>query len=161
MARLITLLPCEKVIVDRQGMPSLISLFENLNVTPSEGEGIAEVPKQTITFTHWAVFAEWEITEEEVALREAQQVLELLYPDGSAVPIRGTIPFIFQSAGIARNHQDIYGFPVGQEGPYTIRVWLEKDGKPISEVGTRKMRVIHRIPPGAKTHPTMGHSSIP
>jgi hypothetical protein len=158
MPRLVTLLPCEKVIVDREGVPSLVALFENLNITPSEDENIATVPKETITYQHWAVFSEWEITPDELALKEADQVLEMHYPDGSAVPIRGRIQFLFENAGITRNHQNIVGFPVGQEGTYSIRVWLEKDGKPISEVGIRQMKVAHKIAPGKQTFPAFGRS---
>jgi hypothetical protein len=159
MPRLITLLPCERVIVSREGIPSLISLFEDLNIAPSEGESIVEVPKETITFQHWAVFCEWEIGDDELDLKKADQILEMQYPDGSIAPIKGRLPFDLPRAGTFRNHQDIYGFPVGQEGAYTIRVWLEKDGKPVSEVGTRKMRVIHKIPAGARTTETLGRSS--
>jgi hypothetical protein len=149
MPRLITLLPCEKVIVDRDGMPSLISLFENLHIAPAAGEGIIEIPRETITYREWAVFCEWEVNADEVGMT-ADQIFEMQFPDGTVAPIKGKIPFVFEKPGTHRNHQNIIGFPVGQEGAYTIRVWLEKDGKPISEIGTRQMNVVHKIPPGAK-----------
>jgi len=158
MPRLVTLLPCEKVIVDRDGMPSLIALFENLNISPSPGQEIAEVPRETITFQQWTVFSEWWIGADELDLEAADQIFEIQFPDGSLAPVRGKIPFVFGNPGIHRNHQTIVGFPVGQEGTYTIRVWLEKDGKPISEIGTREMKVIHKIPPGATAMEVLGHS---
>jgi hypothetical protein len=160
MPRLLTLLPCEKVIVDRDGIPSLVSLFENLNIAPSQGENIVEVPKETVTLQHWAVFSEWEIGEDELDLKKADQILEIQFPDGSLAPMKGRLLFNFPNAGTFRSHQDILGFPVGQEGAYTIRVWLEKDGMPVSEVGTRKLRVIHKIPLGSRTIETIGRSSI-
>lgn len=158
MPRLLTLLPCEKVIVDRDGIPSLIALFENLNIAPTQGQDIAEVPKETITFQHWAVFSEWEISESELDLKQADQILEIQFPDGTTAPMRGKIPFVFNVAGTQRNHQDILGFPVGQEGTYHVRVWLEKDGKVISEVHTRKMKVIHKLPPEKRITETFGES---
>jgi len=159
MARLITLLPCEKVIVGRDDLPTLIALFEYLNIEPSAGQDIAAVPPETITFQRWAVFSEWEIEESEVALKEADQILELQFPDGTVAPLRGKTPFRWQMAGTVRNHQEVYGFPVGQEGWYTIRVWLEKDGKPISPIGTRKMRVMHKLPSDQKPSPVLGIST--
>jgi hypothetical protein len=148
------------VIVDRDGVPSLIALFENINLTVSQGEQIVEVPKQTITYQHWAVFSEWKVEENEVELfgSTVQQILETQFPDGSIAPVKGKIPFIFGNAGTYRNHQDILGFPVGQEGSYHIRVWLERDDKPISEVGVREMKVIHQLQPGAKSHQIFGVS---
>jgi hypothetical protein len=158
MPRLLTLLPCEKVIVDRDGIPSLIGLFEHLNIAPSEGQDVVEVPKETITFQHWAVFSEWEINESELHLKEVEQILEIQFPDGTIAPIRGKIPFIFNVAGTQRNHQDILGFPVGQEGSYRVRVWLEKHGEIVSEVGTREMKVIHKIPPEKRITQVIGES---
>lgn len=149
MPRLITLIPCEKVIVDRDGIPSLISLFENIHISPAAGEDIIAIPKETITYREWAVFSEWEASADEVGLK-ADQIFELQFPDGSLAPIRGKLPFVFEKPGTHRNHQNILGFPVGQEGAYAIRVWLEKDGSRISEVSTRQLNVVHKIPHGAK-----------
>jgi hypothetical protein len=157
MPRLVTLLPCEKVIVDRDGVPSLVSLFENLNIAPAAGQ-IVEVPKETITYQQWAVFSEWEISADELSLKAADQIFEIQFPDGSIAPLKGKIPFIFLNPGIHRNHQNIVGFPVGQQGVYLIRVWLEKDGKPISEIGTRQMKVTHNIPPGATAQEIYGQN---
>lgn len=158
MARLLTILPCEKVIVGRDDLPSLIALFEHLNIAPSEGQDVISVPKETITYQQWAVFSEWEIDESEVGLKDVVQIFELQFPDGTVAPLKGKIPFVFEVVGTVRNHQEIFGFPVGQEGFYTIRVWLEHEGKPISEVGTRKILVRHKLPPGKKTRPIIGES---
>src|SRR5271163_573677 len=98
MPRLLTLLPCEKVIVDRDGIPSLIALFENLNIAPTQGQDIVEVPKETTTYQHWAVFSEWEISESELDLKQADQILEIQFPDGTTAPMRGKIPFVFNIA---------------------------------------------------------------
>lgn len=157
MPRLITLLPCERVIVDRDGMPSLIALFENLHITPSEGQGLAAVPKETVTFKSWAIFCEWEVTSEEITkFNTVDQIFEMEFPDGTTAPVKGKIPFVFQNAGTYRNHQNVFGFPVGQEGTYIIRVWLEKDGARVSDVGTRRMQVIHTLPPGVQPMTAFG-----
>jgi hypothetical protein len=157
----VTLLPCEKVVVDRDGIPTLIALFENINLAPVPGKEIVEVPKETITFQQWAVFCEWEIAADELGLKAADQIFEIQFPDGSIAPIKGEIPFVFGNPGIHRNHQSIVGFPVGQEGTYHIRVWLEKDGKPISDVGTREMKVFHSIPTGKMGTEIFGQSPKP
>ncbi|MFZ0771323.1 MAG: hypothetical protein WCA49_06105 [Candidatus Sulfotelmatobacter sp.] len=159
MPRLVTLLPCEKVIVDRDGMPSLIALFEHINISVSQGEEIVEVPKETVTYHQWAVFSEWKVEEDEIATVDAaDQILEVQFPDGSVAPIKGRLRFVFNSAGIHRNHQNILGFPIGQQGTYKIRVWLEKDGKPISEIAIREMKVIHKLPPGVEPKQVFGAS---
>jgi hypothetical protein len=155
MPRIVNLLPCERVIVDRDGIPSLLSLFQNIQIEPSEGQGITEVPPNTITFKEWAVYSEWMADAQDVGL-DASQILEVQYPDGSIAPIRGSIPFKFEKTGIQRNHQNIIGFPVGQEGTYTIRVWLELDGKAISEIGTYEMTVSHKISPGTQSRELLG-----
>lgn len=161
MAKILTILPCEKVIVGRDNLPSLISLFEHINIALSEGQNVGEVPKETITYQRWAVFSEWEIEAKEVKLKNAEQVLELEYPDGSAAPLQGRIPFEWQVAGVVRNHQEIYGFPIGQEGWYIIRIWLEKNGKRISNIGERKVRIIHKIDSSHKSMPVLGVSPTP
>jgi len=157
MARLLNLLPCEKVIVDRAGMPSLIALFQNINVALSEGQDITEVPRSTITYKEWAVFSEWRPDPEDVGTT-AHQILEVEYPDGTMAPIRGKLPFSFENTGSHRSHQNILGFPVGHEGRYVIRVWLERDERAITPVSTYELFVSHTIPSGSVPRQVLGES---
>jgi hypothetical protein len=159
MPHLVTLLPCEKVIVDREGMPSLIRLFQNINIALSEGQQLEQIPREAITYKEWALFTEWKIDDAEVGTK-AEQIFELMYPDNAIAPLKGRIPFDFKTPGIHRNHQNIIGFPIGQEGPYTIRVWLERGGQRISEIGTYQMHVVHKIPAGATTIEIWAQSPI-
>jgi hypothetical protein len=94
-------------------------------------------------------------------LKSADQIFEVQFPDGSIAPIRGAIPIVFGNPGIHRNHQNIIGFPVGQAGAYRVRVWLEKDGKPITDIGTRTLNVFHGIEPGKIGTPVFGQSLKP
>ncbi len=118
----------------------------------NDGTAVPIAPN-TITAKEWAVFSEWKPEPDDIG-KQVNQVLELQYPDGTLSPVRGKVPFTFTNDRPHRNQQNIIGFPIGQEGNYTLRVWLEKDGNPISEVNSYEMAVSHSIPPGHQGKPT-------
>ena len=71
-----------------------------------------------------------------------QQWTEILWPDGS--------PFLKQSIDIKIEQPDwmmniiqMQGFPMGQTGKLTIRVWIETDAKPASEIIETWINVKH------------------
>jgi len=156
MARLLAVLPCEKIIVDREGIPSLIALFQQVHAAPAgtRADGtIAPIAPNTITTKEWAVFSEWKPEPDDVG-KQVKQVLELQYPDGTVSPVRGKVSFTFINEMPHRNQQNIVGFPIGQQGTYLLRVWLEKDGNRISDVTSYEMGVSHSIPAGHRVTPT-------
>jgi len=118
---------CEKVIIDENGTASLIGLFSKIAFSPPKG---TEIPKDAVAAKEWAVFSSWD-TEPGDELREYLICVQLLYPDKSQF---GEI--IKNKVNVQPNRKAqvkamVTGFPVGQQGPYIVRVWIEEANKAV------------------------------
>jgi hypothetical protein len=89
MPQLSSFLICEKIIVDQQQKPSVISVFQSLSVLVPEGQ---EIPSNTLSFVPWAIFSEWFFDDDDVK-KKIDQVVEVLLPDGSPSAIGGRLTF--------------------------------------------------------------------
>jgi hypothetical protein len=122
MPQLSVLVACEKVIVDRVGVPSLISIFQRMNVQ-------LQMPEQpphnaTIPIT-WAVFVLWQHSEDELD-KEFIQRVEVDAPDGkNFISAETKFKITDVDDRQSKNHIIINGLPVWAEGFVTVKVWLE------------------------------------
>jgi hypothetical protein len=119
MPKLAILTACEKVIVDRIGLPSLISIFQRMNVQVSE-----PLPENaTIPFS-WAIFVLWQHTEDELDTEYVQHV-QIVAADGKTF-ITAETKFKITEVDDrqSKNHLIVNGLPVWAEGFVTINVWL-------------------------------------
>src|ERR1700730_17266933 len=89
MPRLGSFLIGEKIIIDQQQKPSIISVFQSLSAIVPEGQTI---PKETVSFTPWSIFCEWFFADDETK-NKVEQVVEVLQPDGSPSRITGRLQF--------------------------------------------------------------------
>ena len=127
--------------MDKDDRASLIALFNQLEVQilPT----IKEIPSNAIATKEWCAFTSWETEPEDIG-KEFHQVIQLLYPNGEQFgePMTGSF---FPQSGKAYSQVLIGGiaFPIGQEGPYTIRMRLEHGGSTVFESRPIIIRVTH------------------
>ena len=123
MPRLLAFLACEKVVIEKQfETPSLISVMQKVMFQPSEG---VEIPVNAIAPYKWAVFTMW-VREQGDDGKTFRQKCELIMPDGTVGPVSIDLPFIVKDE-INFNIANVLGFPVGQLGMITIKMWLESE----------------------------------
>lgn len=145
MPRLGSLLVCEKIIIDQQHKPSLISTFQSISAVVPEGE---RVPDGTVTFVPWAVFTEWFFVASETK-GKVEQVVEILQPDGALSSIGGRLQFQeFAPEGQGtRVFVNLFGMPIAQPGYVTVNVWVEEDLKKVSDVFPYRIKIEHTAKP--------------
>lgn len=121
MPKLTILAACEKVIVDRQGLPSLINIFQRLNV-PLQAEPF---PENALIPFPWAIFALWQHADDELN-KDFVQHTEIVTSDGKTF---ATVQTKFRITELddrqSKNHVVLSGMPVWAEGFITVNVWLE------------------------------------
>ena len=131
MPKLYVFAICEKVVMDKDDRASLITLFNQITaqILPTS----PEIPPNAVVPKEWWAFSSWE-TEPEDDGKEYRQMIQLLYPNGEPFgpPVGATFS---PSSGKTHNQVAINapGFPIGQEGPYTLKMWLEHGGSVIFE----------------------------
>ncbi len=137
MLKLYVCVACEKVIIDQDGVASLIGLFNKLTLTPQKNQ---EIPKNAVAPKEWAVFSAWD-TEPGDELKEHLFCLQIFYPDKSQF---GEIFKNKMKVELNKRSQVktmIPGFPVGQPGFYTVRNWIEESNKMVAGPIEFKMEV--------------------
>jgi hypothetical protein len=121
MLKLLIFLPCEKVILAKQGQASLIGVLELIQVNVAK-----DLPLDALIPFRWSVLTLW-IREEEVAEPiKYEQDIQLIRPDGTNA-LKATANFqVTNDHEHFRQVADIPAFPVGVEGRYTCKLFLRK-----------------------------------
>jgi len=132
------LTPCEKVIRDANSGPSLIATFQEIRAGVLE---FVEIPVNAVVPKDWAIFALWHLSDNDVG-PIYQQWTEILWPDGSQF-LKQLLEIKIEKPDWMINTVQMQGFPMGQTGKLTIRVWIEADTKPVSEVAETWITVKH------------------
>lgn len=116
---------CEKVIVGKDDVASLIGLFSKIILNVPEG---TEIQRDAVGPHQWNVFSVWDHEPGDEG-REWTLCTQVLYPDKSpfAQAIKARIPI--EPNKRAQMNVTIMGFPVGQPGEHTVRTWIERDGE--------------------------------
>lgn len=122
MPKLLVLAACERVLVDRAGsLPSLINIFQRMNIQVQD----APLPENAVSPARWAIFALWQHTPEEKDIEFTQRT-QVLSPAGQQFAELITKFKITQNDDLqSRNHIEMLGLPISQEGFIKVRVWLE------------------------------------
>jgi hypothetical protein len=111
---------CERIIIDASGTPSLISLFQRMDLQLAE----VSFPEDMVAPAKWVIFCMWQLTADEVG-REFVQHTKIIRPNGVVVQ-EAIQPF--QSPSDVdlqiRTFIEMSGMHVGQEGHFRIQVWL-------------------------------------
>lgn len=118
---------CEKVIINQDGVPSLIGLFNKIIIAVPNVE---ELPKNAVAPYPWAVFPAWDV-EPGDELKEYDFCVLILYPDKSQFGEVMKSKLKIETNKRSQIKVEVLGFPVGQQGPYTIRAWLEEGNEAV------------------------------
>jgi hypothetical protein len=146
MPKLLLLAIAEKVISDQAGRPSLITLFDGLEVHLPHGE---EIPSNAVIPKEWSAFAQWLWAEEERG-KEFFQGVTVTYPDGKL--FFKQVLKLDSSKARANVGISFLGFPVGQAGPVRVDVWLEQNEIPVTEIFSVAVTVtVKPLEPGEVT----------
>jgi hypothetical protein len=116
---------CEKVVIDKNESASLICLFTDVKgEIPPEAP---ELPPNAAAPKEWAAFTMWNWEHADVG--EYIQWFEVLYPDGTPFLERRQVRVVKEeNKPRSQVTINVQGIPVGRNGRYTVRVWLERDG---------------------------------
>lgn len=114
---------CEKVIYSQAGLASLINMFTKVTIGVPNA---AEIPRNAVAPKEWAIFSSWD-AEPGDERREYFICVNVLYPDQSPWgDVNRTKVNIQEGRKASQVATQMVGFPVGQAGTYTIRVWIEE-----------------------------------
>jgi hypothetical protein len=126
--KLVLAVACETIITEQDGVASLIRLFNTLRafVDPN-----SSIPENAVAPKEWAFFSIWEGFPEDEGLEFVQRC-EVLYPNGSPYPVLADYSFVFLPGQRQQNAGKVIGFPIGQQGNYKLRIWLEREGQAVA-----------------------------
>ncbi len=130
--------PCEKIIVDKDGVHSLITLMVNaeLQLPPAK-----EIPKDAVAPRQWFIYTAWVPAPEDVG-RPFEQVYQILWPNGDKF-FEQRLPFIAGSPDLHQTDFSALGFPVGQSGRLRLLTWLDQEGRRVTDIIESFINVKH------------------
>ena len=119
---------CEKVIIAKDDVASLIGLFNKIMIAIPED---TEIPKNAVAPNQWAIFSSWDC-EPGDELKEYLICTQVLYPDQTQFMeiVKGKVNV--QPNKRSQVNTGVNGFPIGQFGKYTIRVWIEENQQTVA-----------------------------
>jgi len=123
MPRLLSLLLCEKVIIDRNtGTPSVIGIFQKMTVPILPD---VPIPENAISPIKWAVFVMWQHDDNE-RNEEFVQRTQILMPDGKIFAETSAVFKVVDPDDLqSKNTVEVFGLPISNEGTAIVRVWIE------------------------------------
>jgi hypothetical protein len=141
--KFLALCACEKIIIDKNGAHSLITIMSNtdINFAAPPGQTLPdEIPTNAVFPREWWVFSMWQPSDDEVG-KTFEQVFEVYWPNGEKF---GESKIEFTSdEKVQYNSLLMAGFPVGQIGNVRVVTWIEKQGSRITEPIDYCLRVKH------------------
>jgi Family of unknown function (DUF6941) len=134
---------CEKVVVDAMGTASLIALFNEITVQVPVDQ---EIPPTAAVPKEWAIFVSWEAADGDQIGNEYNQSVQVVYPDGTVFVEKRDIKFVLQDDKRHQNTIQMQGFPMGQQGRYEIKIWLDIEGAIVFPPQSIYFRVVWQKP---------------
>jgi hypothetical protein len=114
---------CEKAIIGKDDVASLIGLFTKIRLNIITG---TDIPKDAAAPKEWAIFSQWHV-EPGDENKEYMLGTQILYPDKTQFSDIPKNRILVEAKKSSQVIIQVNGFPVGQEGPYTIRTWVEEN----------------------------------
>jgi hypothetical protein len=143
------LVPCEKIIIDKDGAHSLINVMLNAAIAVQRQEGgkpaeQTEVPRNAVMPHQWWIYSLWRPSPEDVGA-SFEQVYQVYWPDGEKFA-ETRLAFEQKDATVQQTSFYFLGFPVGQEGQLRIVSWLDRGGHRVSDINEAWVRLEHKKP---------------
>lgn len=142
MPKLVTFAVCGRVIIDANNIVTLVELMQGLGVNVPGPLSLEKGPPRNAVIPHpWSVYSLWRPGGKDIG-PTFTQIIEIRLPDGSEFP-GNKISFQFAPG---KQHQisiNFPGFPIGQPGDVTVKLWLELDSKPATEIHDWVVPVTH------------------
>jgi hypothetical protein len=146
----IALLPCEKLIIGKDGAHSIINVMTSskveLRLQTQAGQPVQHknipVPSITVMPMHWFIYTLWNPSAEDVG-KSFEQVYQLYWPSGEMVGEPSRLRFQQKDDLLHQVNFSIFGFPIGQVGRIRIVSWLDSEGQRASEVVETYVQVAH------------------
>jgi hypothetical protein len=117
---------CEKVIIAKDDVASLIGLFSKIVMAIPKD---AELPKNAVAPREWAIFSAWD-PEPGDELKEYVLCTQILCPDQTQFMETKNKLNVEPNKRSQVNAQ-VNAFPIGQLGKYTVRTWIEQNQKSV------------------------------
>ena len=114
---------CEKVIIAKDDIASLIGLFSKIKIVVPPG---TEISPNAVAPKEWCVFSIWDI-EPGDELRDLILNTKFIYPDGSQFAEVAKAKIKMEPGKRAQMLANLPGFPIGQTGDYTVATWVEEN----------------------------------
>lgn len=127
MPKLLFFLPCERVIVSREGPLSLITVLEGLNLN-IPAEEYVNLPDDAVAPTTWFVVTRWIRNDNEESHLWEQRV-QVITSDGRIPTDARTAFDLAANPQGMRNIVQINGFPVKPFGAVDVTLFLRKMGE--------------------------------
>lgn len=140
------LLPCERVIIDKEGAHSIINVMVNAEVSmdvvgPNSAPQRVPIPPNAVTGTMWWIYTLWEPSADDVG-KSFEQVYQIYWPNGDKV-LESRLSFTQKDDAMNQTTFYIAGFPVGQPGKVRISTWLDSQGHRVSELADVFVNIKH------------------
>ncbi len=121
MLKPLVCLACEKVIISKDEIASLIGLFSKFVVTVPAG---AEIPHDAVAPKDWAIYSNWD-TEPGDETKAYTLCTKIVYPDKTQFGnvVKQKLPI--EAGKRVQNYLNMIGFPIGQPGEHVVSTWIE------------------------------------
>jgi len=149
---------CDKIVIDKLGAHSLISVMSNADISIVPAPGTPEqIPPNAVTPREWWIFSMWEPSSEEAG-KEFEQVFQVYWPNKEKL-LEGRLGFK-PDERVQYTSYSVLGFPVGQQGKVRIVTWVEQQGSRITDIFDYHITVRHIAKAEAEQKPTAGSPAI-
>jgi hypothetical protein len=152
----IAIVPCEKLIIDKEGAHSIINVMLNAEIALQQIETqkapqLVPIPTDAVSPTTWWVYTIWNPSSKDVG-ENFDQVYQLYWPSGDKL-LENRLSFRLDKNALMQTTFSFVGLPVGQEGRIRIATWIDHKGHCISEIAETFIYIKHKIAAAANSAP--------
>jgi hypothetical protein len=143
----VALLPCEKIIVDKEGASSLITVISNLKTKLQKVEAghpaeQLEIMSNAVMPMTWWIYTQWDPNQDDIG-KQFEQMYQVFWPNGDKL-LETSLQFTQEDERKKESSFYIVGLPVGQEGKVRILTWLHFEGRRVTDMSETYFRILHQ-----------------
>ncbi len=149
MPKLLLFAPCEKVAFGQDNSACLLGILQGFELSiksdatekkteESNAESVGEIRVPV----RWVIFTMWRLDKDERG-KMFEQSCQLITPSGK-ISFDQVLEFGQEPKEFQRNTMSIFGFPVVEEGEYTLKLWIAESGKQRGEQATYPLTIVRK-----------------